>query len=87
MLMLRICVCYTYADGRHMDMQCLYTFLTFSAEIRKKVVPDLPEPHRRTAAETHKMRRSESCFLLYVVFHPALMTGGEAPDTGALLIP
>lgn len=41
MQMVSICVCITYADVRHMDMHDLYAFFSFSAEIRKKVVPDL----------------------------------------------
>lgn len=55
MQMVRICVCHTYADVRHMDMHDLYAFFSFSAEIRKKVVPDLPERLRRVAARKHKM--------------------------------
>lgn len=40
MQMVRICVCHTYADVRHMDMHDLYAFFSFSAEIRKKVEPE-----------------------------------------------
>ncbi len=40
MQMLRICVCYTYADVRHMDMCGVCLNLSFSAEIRKKVELD-----------------------------------------------
>lgn len=74
MQMLRIYVCYTCADARHMDMPHLYTFLSFSAEIRKKVVPDLPEPHRRAAAAAGHILWSLSLFRRgdtpYVVFYP-----------------
>lgn len=55
MQMVRICVCHTYADVRHMDMHDLYAFFSFSAEIRKKVVPDLLSCLRRAAARKHKM--------------------------------
>lgn len=41
MQMVRICVCHTYADVRHMDMHDLYAFFSFSAEIRKKVEPEV----------------------------------------------
>jgi len=41
MQMVRICVCQAYADVGHMDMLNLYIVLSFSAEIRKKLVPDL----------------------------------------------
>jgi hypothetical protein len=50
MQMVRICVCQAYADVGHMDMLNLYIVLSFSAEIRKKLVPDLPEQPRRAAA-------------------------------------
>lgn len=55
MQMVRICVCHTYADVRHMDMHDLYAFFSFSAEIRKKVVPDLLSGLRRAAARKHKI--------------------------------
>ncbi|OCO20877.1 hypothetical protein AN692_0226685 [Klebsiella pneumoniae subsp. pneumoniae] len=55
MQMVRICVCQAYADVGHMDMLNLYIVLSFSAEIRKKLVPDLPEQPRRAAAQKHKM--------------------------------
>ncbi|ALQ49647.1 hypothetical protein ATN83_p20060 (plasmid) [Raoultella ornithinolytica] len=38
-----------------MDMLNLYIVLSFSAEIRKKLVPDLIQPRRRAAARQHKM--------------------------------
>lgn len=55
MQMVSICVCITYADVRHMDMHDLYAFFSFSAEIRKKVVPDLTKTPRRAAARQHNM--------------------------------
>lgn len=57
MQMVRICVCQAYADVGHMDMLNLYIVLSFSAEIRKKLVPDLPEPYRRSVAKKHNMQR------------------------------
>nr|QXV91360.1 hypothetical protein [Klebsiella pneumoniae subsp. pneumoniae] len=36
MQMVGICVCFAYADARHMDMLHLCWFLTFPAQIRKK---------------------------------------------------
>lgn len=42
MQMFSKCIDVAYADGRHMNMSSLYTVLSFSGEIRKKVVPDLP---------------------------------------------
>jgi len=55
MQMVRICVCQAYADVGHMDMLNLYIVLSFSAEIRKKLVPDLLQPRRGAAARKHKM--------------------------------
>nr|QKY84468.1 hypothetical protein [Klebsiella pneumoniae]QKY84523.1 hypothetical protein [Klebsiella pneumoniae] len=55
MQMVGICVCFAYADARHMDMLHLCWFLTFPAQIRKKAVPDLIQPRRRAAARKHKM--------------------------------
>lgn len=34
-------VCHTYADAGHMDMPNLFTVLSFSAEIRLLIEPDL----------------------------------------------
>lgn len=67
MQMVSICVCITYADVRHMDMHDLYAFFSFSAEIRKKVVPDLPHPPRGAAAMKHKMCHSIICVLFYIL--------------------
>lgn len=50
MQMVRICVCHTYADAQHMDMVNISSFIYFSGQIRKKVVPDLHSIHRHTAA-------------------------------------
>ena len=41
MQMVSICVCHTYADAWDMDMYHICVFISFYAEIRKKVVPDL----------------------------------------------
>lgn len=41
MQMRGICISHVYADVRHMDMLRLCVFLSFSAGIRKKAVPDL----------------------------------------------
>lgn len=53
-----VCVSLTYADVRHMDMHDLYAFFSFSREIRKKVVPDLPDPPRRAVVKKHNMCHS-----------------------------
>ena len=66
MQMVRICVCQAYADVGHMDMLNLYIVLSFSAEIRKKLVPDLRQTHRRAAAPEHKMCHSIICCLFYI---------------------
>lgn len=55
MQMLRICVCYTYADVRHMDMFGVCLHLSFSAEIRKKAEP---EPYMIVLKLSHKTRLS-----------------------------
>lgn len=60
MQMVRICACHAYADVRHMDMFSICIFFSFPAQIRKKAVPDLPEPHRRAAAHKHNMCHSVS---------------------------
>lgn len=41
--MLYVCIWLTYADAGHMYMLDISCFLSFSAEIRKKVKPDLNE--------------------------------------------
>lgn len=43
MQMVGICVCFAYADARHMDMLHLCLFLTFPAQIRKIPKSDLNE--------------------------------------------
>ena len=72
--MVSICVCHTYADVRHMDMFNLCYILSFPGQIRKKIVPDLPEPHRRAAAAAGHILWSLSLFRRgdtpYVVFYP-----------------
>ncbi|EFH2976336.1 hypothetical protein G3Z73_005098 [Escherichia coli] len=55
MQMIGICVCLTYADVRHMDMLHLSNLLTFYAEIRKKVVTDLPPPPHSATPCKHNM--------------------------------
>ena len=88
MQMVRICVCQAYADVGHMDMLNLYIVLSFSAEIRKKLVPDLCEPHRRTAARQHKMWRcSQLTMTLDVVSLPCPEIGRSAPEKGGVVIP
>ena len=57
MQMVRICVCQAYADVGHMDMLNLYIVLSFSAEIRKKLDPDLPALTRRPSGLKHNMLR------------------------------
>lgn len=52
MQMVGICVCFAYADARHMDMLHLCWFLTFPAQIRKKAVPDLLQPRQRSGQAT-----------------------------------
>lgn len=88
MQMVSICVCHTYADARHMDMLNLCCILSFPGQIRKKLVPDLCEPHRRTAARQHKMWRcSQLTMTLDVVFTPYPVTCRSPPENAALLIP
>lgn len=41
MQMVRICVCNTYADVRHMDMLHISFLLSFPGQIRKKVKPEV----------------------------------------------
>ena len=43
MQMVRICVCHTYADARHMDMLYIYLLLSFLAEIRKKAEAEIAD--------------------------------------------
>lgn len=67
MQMLRVCACHTYADAWHMDMSCLYSFSSFSVKIRKKLVPDLPVPLRRSSARKHKMHYSVRRIIYYML--------------------
>lgn len=41
MQMAKVCVCLTYADVLHMDMFSLYGFLSFPAQIRKALEPEI----------------------------------------------
>lgn len=59
--MLSICIDTAYADARHIDMFSLYMFLSFSAGIRKKAVPDQYEIIKNMT-ETHKPI-SPTCYL------------------------
>ncbi len=54
----RICRCQAYGYVQHMY------FSLFPAQIRKKTVPDLLHPHRRAAAQKHKMWRHLQLLLL-----------------------
>ncbi len=56
MQMVGICVCFAYADARHMDMLHLCWFLTFPAQIRKIPKSD-PEPRGRQASPPSYHRR------------------------------
>lgn len=46
MQMVSICVCHTYADAMYMHMLYISCFLSFSAEIRKAVEPEVDEDER-----------------------------------------
>ena len=60
MHVLGVCICLTYADAMHMDMLYISILISFPGQIRKKAVPDLPEPLRRAAAKKHNMCHSFS---------------------------
>lgn len=87
MQMISICVCFTYADVRHMDMLYIYFLLSFPGQIRKKEVPDLPIVTGRSPAPLHNMWcPSQLVMTLYVVLRPYPVTRRAAPEKGALLI-
>ncbi|PHL23123.1 hypothetical protein BMR37_24250 [Escherichia coli] len=69
--MVGICVCFAYADARHMDMLHLCWFLTFPAQIRKKAVQDLPlPPHNATSCQHNMWYLIQLLMTLYVVSSP-----------------
>lgn len=45
-------------------------FLSSPVQIRKDAVPDLREPHRRTAAQKHNMCHAVSCFFANMLCSP-----------------
>ena len=57
----------TYADARHMDMSCLYSFPLLREDPRK-LVPDLPVATPAIFGRKHKMHLlRKTDYLLYVV--------------------
>lgn len=87
MQMVRICVCQAYADVGHMDMLNLYIVLSFSAEIRKKLVPDLPVVIRPRPTLHHNMQwLSKLQELPDVVFLPSPVTRPPAAENCGMII-